>query len=173
MSKVTQQNKTNEQQVTRRDYMKTVSFGALMMSLGAFFGVSHGWFFSKSKQQDKRLGSLGDIRSKHGEQLKINGKLAIIQVQENKVRVMSLVCTHMGCDVTDKTNDAKFEGSRTQYWCPCHNGHYTIDGEKIRGPQPRSLPFYEVYIDGDDVYTKLSATIEDHKQSWLVIPKQK
>ena len=46
MSEVKKQKKQNEQQhVTRRDYMKMVSFGALMMSLGAFFGVS---FVTKS-----------------------------------------------------------------------------------------------------------------------------
>ncbi|MDA8773814.1 ubiquinol-cytochrome c reductase iron-sulfur subunit [Chlamydiia bacterium] len=173
MAVVKKPNNENKQQknVTRRDYIKTVSVGALMTSLGVYLGVRLGWLFSSknNKQQGIHLGTLSNILTKDGEWLKIKGKPAQIQIRDNKVRVMSLVCTHLGCIVLDKTNDAEYKDNPTQYFCPCHGGHYTVNGEKIRGPQPTSLPFYEVYLDGDDVYAEFYASISNHSRSWLEI----
>jgi Rieske Fe-S protein len=38
------------------------------------------------------------------------------------------------------------------YICPCHNGHFSIDGEVISGPPPRPLDVYATKIEDGLLY---------------------
>ncbi len=64
------------------------------------------------------------------------------------VYAVSLVCTHLGCIV--KTAADGFE-------CPCHGSRFTADGTVLKGPAPRSLPWFKVsgsggnYVVDEDV----------------------
>lgn len=54
-------------------------------------------------------------------------KLAVSRDKNNKVHVVSAVCTHMKCIVD--WNDAE------QTWdCPCHGSRFTCEGKVIEGP---------------------------------------
>lgn len=49
-----------------------------------------------------------------------------------EVRAMSIVCTHLGCNV-------KWEPSRGEFLCPCHAGRFDANGVNIAGPPPAPL----------------------------------
>jgi len=62
-------------------------------------------------------------------------------------RVLSLVCPHLGCVVSDS------EGGFT---CPCHGSHFTPDGSLKKGPASNPLTTLEVEVNADGhlvVYT--------------------
>jgi cytochrome b6-f complex iron-sulfur subunit len=49
----------------------------------------------------------------------------------------SAVCTHLGCIV-------QWEKENQDFLCPCHAGHYSVDGDVTAGPPPnplKKLPF--------------------------------
>lgn len=48
------------------------------------------------------------------------------------VTVFSPICPHLGCGVRWDPESARFK-------CPCHGSVFTIDGEVVAGPAPRSL----------------------------------
>jgi Rieske Fe-S protein len=62
------------------------------------------------------------------------------RLDESKVTVISNVCTHLSCRVT-------WHDDLQEYICPCHDGHFAIDGEVTAGPAPRALDRYETKIE--------------------------
>ncbi len=55
--------------------------------------------------------------------------------RENEFRVISALCTHLGCTVQWQSEN--FE-------CPCHGSRFAADGSVIAGPAPRPLPWFAV-----------------------------
>ena len=55
-----------------------------------------------------------------------------LQRHGREVTARSLLCTHMGCQVT-------WREAEQRYFCPCHQGRYDADGRAIEGPPPRDL----------------------------------
>ncbi len=72
----------------------------------------------------------------------------IIRKAEQEVEVLSNVCTHLGCRV-------KWHEDKNEYICPCHDAHFSKDGEVISGPAPAPLEEYEVKIEDGVVYIHL------------------
>lgn len=53
--------------------------------------------------------------------------------EEGEIVALSPICKHLGCTVN-------WEGSEkhpNQFFCPCHNGVYTKDGNNVPGTPPR------------------------------------
>ena len=60
----------------------------------------------------------------------------------NRFKVISAVCTHMGCT-------PRWVEERHRWECPCHGSIFNDKGVKIAGPAPRPLPWYEVTLGRD------------------------
>jgi len=81
---------------------------------------------------------------------------------ENRVgkrfKVMSAVCTHLGCTVRVEASlradpsdpDTRRATQVFQLACPCHGSRYREDGSNISGPAPRPLPAYRLTLAPDD-----------------------
>jgi len=54
-----------------------------------------------------------------------------------KIRVLSGVCTHLGCTI--KNTEQGFD-------CPCHGSHFDITGKACSGPASRSLDRLNVEV---------------------------
>ncbi len=67
---------------------------------------------------------------------------------EGEVFVISNVCTHLGCRVT-------WHEDIQEYICPCHDGHFAIDGEVTAGPAPRPLDRFETKIEEGNLSIRL------------------
>lgn len=62
---------------------------------------------------------------------------------------MSNTCTHLGCRV-------RWIGDQQQFFCPCHNAAFDKEGEVVSGPPPRPLDRYEVSVEDEQLYIKLT-----------------
>ncbi|RCK73461.1 MAG: Ubiquinol-cytochrome C reductase iron-sulfur subunit [Anaerolineae bacterium] len=86
---------------------------------------------------------------KHGWEKTVNSYgVFVLRTSETQVRVFSNVCTHLSCRVTWKAD-------LQEYICPCHDGHFAIDGSIISGPQPRPLDEYETKIEDGNLFILL------------------
>ena len=65
----------------------------------------------------------------------IPGRNVRINSQPDGLSAMSMICTHLGCVVAEKPDG---------FDCPCHGSKFDLDGRVLRGPAPRSLPWWEV-----------------------------
>lgn len=75
-----------------------------------------------------------------GEAFTPPGRAVAVFRDGDGVYAISTICTHLGCVV--KPNAEGFE-------CPCHGSRFKADGEVVKGPAPRALPWLQVrQIDG-------------------------
>jgi menaquinol-cytochrome c reductase iron-sulfur subunit len=72
----------------------------------------------------------------------------VIRAADDKVNVLSNVCTHLGCRVAWNQNAG-------EYLCPCHDAHFGMHGEVISGPPPRPLNEYETKIENGNLFIHL------------------
>lgn len=64
----------------------------------------------------------------------------VIRYDESNYEVLSNMCTHLSCRVT-------WSEDIQEYLCPCHDGHFAIDGAVISGPPPAPLYEYETRVE--------------------------
>lgn len=64
----------------------------------------------------------------------------ILRKSDTETKVYSNVCTHLACRVTWH-DDVK------EYICPCHDGHFSIDGQVVSGPPPKPMVEYPTKVD--------------------------
>jgi menaquinol-cytochrome c reductase iron-sulfur subunit len=72
----------------------------------------------------------------------------VLRKASGQVIVFSNVCTHLSCHVAWKSD-------LQEYVCPCHDGHFAIDGEVVSGPPPRPLDAYETKIEQGNLFIHL------------------
>jgi menaquinol-cytochrome c reductase iron-sulfur subunit len=56
----------------------------------------------------------------------------VIKHSSSEVKVFSPICPHLGCRYS-------WHSETTEFACPCHGSIYSIDGNVLGGPAPRSL----------------------------------
>ncbi len=59
---------------------------------------------------------------------------------QGAISVFSPLCTHLGCGY-------RWEGDQRQFYCPCHNSYFHLDGKVLGGPAPRPLDTLPVKIE--------------------------
>lgn len=69
----------------------------------------------------------------------------IIRREDGSFLALSNNCTHLSCRV-NWTEDVD------AYICPCHDAYFAIDGQIIKGPQPRPLDPYETKIEENNLF---------------------
>jgi len=67
----------------------------------------------------------------------------------SSVKVFSNICTHLQCRFTWKDD-------RNVFFCPCHDGVFSVDGEVISGPPPRPLDQFETKVENGQISILLS-----------------
>lgn len=61
-----------------------------------------------------------------------DGKPVEVLRRPQGVQVLSLLCTHMGCEV-------RWDRSEERYVCPCHDGRFDPVGTVVSGPPTEGL----------------------------------
>jgi Rieske Fe-S protein len=150
--------RTSQVHLNRRDFIKVV-----MTTLGSIMGIFIGlpivaYIISPAliKQEIEEwipIGSLEDFplgipTLNNFTRTKVNGwettsksyGLYVWRKSNAELVVFSNVCTHLSCL-------ASWQEDVNEYVCPCHDGHYDIDGNVTKGPPPRPLDRYEHKIE--------------------------
>jgi len=155
-------------QMSRRDFIKMVT-----ILVGSIIGTAIGlplisYLLSPALKTQKEddwisLGSLDNYpigvpgpfaytrTSVNGwERTASNYGVYVLRKSENELMAFSDVCTHLGCRITWR-EDMK------EYVCPCHDGHFAVDGQVLYGPPPRPLDQYEFKIQDGNILVHLKA----------------
>jgi menaquinol-cytochrome c reductase iron-sulfur subunit len=71
----------------------------------------------------------------------------VLRKTAGELRVFSNVCTHLGCRVS-------WHADLQHYVSPCHDGHFAIEGQVVKGPPPRPLDEYTTKIENGSLYVQ-------------------
>jgi menaquinol-cytochrome c reductase iron-sulfur subunit len=61
-----------------------------------------------------------------------SGSAWVVRTSETQFTVFDPRCTHLGCPYG-------FNSELGQFFCPCHDGVFALDGQVVAGPPPRPL----------------------------------
>jgi Rieske Fe-S protein len=72
----------------------------------------------------------------------------VTKPESGDIYVLSNVCTHLACRVSWKADGQ-------DYVCPCHDGHFDIEGLVVSGPPPKPLIRLETKVEDNTLYVKI------------------
>ena len=64
----------------------------------------------------------------------------VLPLKDGVLRVLSPICPHLGCSIP-------WIDAKQQFICPCHTAIFTLEGQRVSGPSPRSMDDLESKID--------------------------
>jgi cytochrome b6-f complex iron-sulfur subunit len=85
-------------------------------------------------------------------------RLIVFRDKQGYFYALSAVCTHLGCIVEWK--EAGIPGHpEGVIACPCHGSVFSKTGDVVRGPAPRSLDRFKMYLEEDRVIVDMTETV--------------
>jgi Rieske Fe-S protein len=69
----------------------------------------------------------------------------VIRHEDNSITALSTTCTHLSCRVN-------WTVAEEAYICPCHDAYFDINGQIVKGPQPRPLDPYETKVEENNLF---------------------
>jgi len=68
----------------------------------------------------------------------------VVREDETRFTVFVARCTHLGCAFN-------WSPSAQEFLCPCHGGRFSLDGQVLGGPPPRSLDRLDNQVEGGNL----------------------
>ncbi len=76
-------------------------------------------------------------------------KIMVVKNSDGEFMAVNPTCTHQGCIVEWKPNDANFV-------CPCHDAKFAVDGTVLAEPAKLPLATYKVKEENDELKVKIT-----------------
>lgn len=96
---------------------------------------------------------------------------------QNKLMIMSHVCTHLGCHVKGSEQDGKsvapqYNNGQDWFFCPCHGSQYDKYGVPTpNSPAPDPLALYDYKVDAQG-NVLVGQTQKRTRETWDKVPGQ-
>lgn len=131
-----------ERQYTRREILSRIGFVAALGTFGGLAGASIRYVIPNVLYEPPLAFKIGRPKDyPEGLDYLDNKRIFVIR-QENKIKVVSAVCTHLGCSV-------QWAQERNRFECPCHGSIFNSRGQVTAGPAQNPLLWYEVTLTED------------------------
>src|SRR5271169_3208947 len=127
-------------EMNRRDFLNEITLGALGIAGLGSVAVSYQYFSPNVLFEPSTTFRAGnpDLYPVHSVTFLQDQQVYIVRMPEGFYAV-SAVCTHLGC-IT------QWKPEVDMIACPCHGSKFKLDGTKIEGPAPRSLPHFAISL---------------------------
>lgn len=77
------------------------------------------------------------------------GAIIVEHNSDDTYKAISGICTHQGCIISD------FEGSSSDFVCPCHNSRFDLNGQVVQGPAATNLAVYNTSVENNSLIITL------------------
>jgi menaquinol-cytochrome c reductase iron-sulfur subunit len=157
---------TESAEVSRRDFV-TVVVGAIGAVMGLCIGIPAVVYLVSPALKVKKgedwvscgplenypigvptLFSFTRTQVNGWEKTAISYGVYILRGEGEQVLALSNLCTHLSCRV-------RWQEDLLDYVCPCHDGHFNIEGAVVSGPPPRPLDPYQTKIEDGELFVFL------------------
>ena len=124
---------------SRRDFLSQVGWLATLGTCGGMTAASLRYMFPNVLYEPPKEFKIGKIDDyPEGVDFLSNKRIFVVR-EKNLIRVVSAVCTHLGCTV-------QWVSERNRWECPCHGSIFNQEGIVIKGPARNPLPWYAVSL---------------------------
>jgi cytochrome b6-f complex iron-sulfur subunit len=132
----------NDEHHSRRDFLSRFGWLISLATFGGFTGASIRYLWPNVLYEPPKSFKL-DKPYDYPEGVDFVADKRIFIVRHGSlIKVVSAVCTHIGCTV-------RWVGERDRWECPCHGSIFNSKGVRIAGPARRPLPWYDVSLTAD------------------------
>ena len=127
---------------TRRNFLSTVGWIATLGTFGGLTAASARYLFPNVLYEPPLEFKIAPPEEYPEGVTFVSAKRIFVIRRENLIRVVSGVCTHIGCTT-------RWSEERNRFECPCHGSIFNEEGAVTAGPAPKPLPWYEVSVAPD------------------------
>jgi cytochrome b6-f complex iron-sulfur subunit len=148
----------------RRDFIKAAAATTMALGIGTAVVECNRFLKPNVVYESSKVFKVGEVSTfPIDSRTVIDGRGVEIVRERDGIHAISLVCTHLGCLIKPVESN-----SEPGYACPCHGSTFNMEGQVLGGPAPRSLPWYEIYVDltGNLV---VDTTKVNHRRTKLVV----
>ena len=131
-----------ERQYTRREILNRIGWVATLGTFGGLAGASVRYVIPNVLYEPPRIFKIGRPEDYPEGVDYIDDKRIFVIRQGNLFKVVSAVCTHLGCSV-------QWSAERNRFECPCHGSLFNSRGQVTVGPAQNPLPWYSVTLTAD------------------------
>jgi nitrite reductase/ring-hydroxylating ferredoxin subunit len=132
----------NEKQHSRRDFLSRFGWFITLATAGGFSAASIRYLWPNvlyEPPMEYRIGGPSDYPE--GVAFVADKRIFVVR-NGNLIKVVSAVCTHIGCTV-------RWNAELNRWECPCHGSNFNNEGIRITGPARNPLPWYSVSLTPD------------------------
>ncbi len=127
---------------SRRDFLNRLGWLTTLGTFGGLTAASARYIVPNVLYEPPKAYRI-DVPSDYPEGINyLPDKRIYLVRQQNLIRVVSAVCTHIGCT-------AQWVEERDRWECPCHGSIFDKEGIVVRGPAAKPLPWYQVTLAPD------------------------
>lgn len=139
--------------LSRRQFFNALGWGSFTALVAGLAGAGARYLVPNRVGPSRNAFAAGKVKDFRQKVTYINGRRAFIVKNEQGLRALSAVCTHLGCTVKWVPENDRLE-------CPCHGSLFDpMTGRVLGGPAPRPLDWYrlslsqdgELIVDPDDI----------------------
>lgn len=127
---------------SRRDFMNGLGWLATIAGCGGLMSASARYLVPNVLYEPPQAYKIGRPQDYPEGVNYIPHKRIFVIRQQSQIKVVSAVCTHIGCTIS-------WVEERNRWECPCHGSFFNREGIVIAGPAPKQLPWYEVTLAPD------------------------
>jgi len=158
------QKDSGKESLSRRKFFVSAGNAAIGIAALGSLGVTLDFLSPKVLLELPRRFSIGALASMQPNSVTFDAehRLIVFRDKQGYFYALSAVCTHLGCIVEWKEMGIPGHPEGV-IACPCHGSVFNKTGDVIRGPAPRSLDRFKMYLEDDRVIVDMTETVGEEE----------
>jgi cytochrome b6-f complex iron-sulfur subunit len=127
------------ERMSRRDFLNYTGWGVFLGTIGGVAVTSVRLLSPNVLYEPSKEYKIGYPEDYPEGVFFIPARRIFVVREDDRFRVVSAVCTHLGCTV-------HWSEEASEWKCPCHGSIFNAQGGVVKGPAARPLPWYDVSL---------------------------
>jgi len=162
--KKVQQKDSGKGSLNRRKFVVAAGNGAIAIAALGSIGVTLDFLAPKVLLELPKRFVIGMLATMQPNSVTFDAehRLIVFRDKQGYFYALSAVCTHLGCIVEWKETGIPGHPEGV-IACPCHGSIFNKTGDVIRGPAPRSLDRFKLYLEDNKVIVDMEETVGEEE----------
>ena len=158
------QNDSGKENLNRRKFFIAAGNAAIGIAAIGSLGVTLDFLAPKVLLELPRRFVIGMLENMQLDSVTFDAehRLIVFRDKQGYFYALSAVCTHLGCIVEWKATGIPGHPEGV-IACPCHGSVFNKTGDVIRGPAPRSLDRFKMYLEDEKVIVDMTEIVSEEE----------